>query len=201
MSGKVERFRAGDVTTDSPPYRFVTTAAVTTRSGSFGPRTEKQSAFHYWSVKVYATSSKKVAAAYASRKDRYELGMTGGTELETPDWGAYMIARLRRKQFSWGHAVSFFSQFTQDNALYVPHNGHLTYEVWGVTPDQKFTVVAQVSVSHPQLADWGRGVRGAPTMKALKRDRDYRRVERCSPEEFVPSLTEFDRMLDSIVIR
>ena len=152
-------------------------------------------------VKVYAISSKKVAAAIASTKDGYELGMTEGTELETPDWGAYMIARLRRKQFSWGKAVSFFSQFTQDSAVYVPHNGHLTYEVWGVTSDHKFTVVAQVSVSHPKLADWGPKVRNARSIEALKRDRDYRLVERCDPEEFVPSLTAFDRMLDSLVIR
>jgi len=38
-------------------------------------------------------------------------------------------------------------------------------------------------------------------LEALKKDKDYKRVERCSPNEFEPSLTTFDQMLDSLVIR
>jgi hypothetical protein len=38
-------------------------------------------------------------------------------------------------------------------------------------------------------------------MGALKRDRDYKRVEKCDPEEFEPSLTAFDRMLETVMIR
>lgn len=103
-----------------------------------------------------------------------------------------------------GRAVSFLSQFTQDTGIYVPHNGHLTYEVWGVTHDQRFTVVAHVSVSHSKLAGWVAEkpeLRDARSLSALKKDRDYKLVEKCSPEQFEPSLTAFDRMLDSLVIR
>ena len=68
-----------------------------------------------------------------------------------------MFARFHHKRCTWGTAVSFLSQATQDSPphFYVPHNGHLEYEVWGVTSDKRFTVVASISVSHPKLADWG----------------------------------------------
>ena len=44
-------------------------------------------------------------------------------------------------------------------------------------------------------------MRDPPSVAALKRDRDYKRVEKCSADEFEPSLTVFDKMLDSLVIR
>ncbi len=125
--------------------------------------------------------------------------------LETPDWGSYMVARLRRKQFSWGSAVSFLSQFTQDTLLSAPQNGRLQYEVWGVTADLKHTVVAHIfSVSHPKLPNEEDGperLRLFRTVEALKRDRDYRYIERCKSEEFQPSLMAFDKLLDSLTIR
>lgn len=206
MSSTIERHRAGEDTGKSPPFRFITTAPVTTRYGSFVPSAEKKSDVLGWSVKVYATFSEKVAAACASKKDGYQLGLENGPGLEIPEWGSYMVARLRRKQFSWGKAVSFLSQFTQDTALYAPHNGRLTYEVCGVTTDRKYTVVAHVSVSHPKLPDWEDdaerfGLRAHRSLKALKRDPDYKLIERCKPEEFTPSLTAFDQMLDSLTIR
>ena len=203
-SGRVDRFRAGEVTHSDASFRFITTAAFTRQYGRFGPRAEKQSDSHTWSVAVYATFSKKVAAAYASTKDGYQLGMTDGTELETPDWGSYMVARLRRKQFSWGKAVSFLSQFTQDTSLESPVSGRLDYKVWGVTADRKYTVIAGISVSHPKLPEEERDrerSRDYRTIEALKRDPDYKLIERCKPEEFTPSLTAFEEMLDSLTIR
>ena len=204
LSDRVERYRAGDVTYSDGSFRFVTTASVTTRYGDFGPRTKKRSVSHGWSVKVYATFSEKVAAAYASTKDGYQLRMTDGVKLETSDWGSYMVARLRRKQFSWGHAVSFLSQFTQDMGFESPVNGRLGYEVWGVTADRKYTVIARISVSDPKLPDEEfdrERARDYRSVDALKRDRDYKRIERCKPEEFEPSLAAFDKMLDSLTIR
>jgi len=115
-----------------------------------------------------------------------------------------MVARLRRKQFSWGHAVSFLSQFSDDMEFESPVNGRLDYEVWGVTADRKYTVIARISVSHPKLPDEERDrerARVLRSVEALKRDRDYKRIERCQPKEFEPSLTAFDKMLDSLTIR
>jgi hypothetical protein len=197
MSGRVERYRAGDVTCDCPPYRVVTTAAVTKKYGDFGPGSTRLRDWRGWSAYVYATSSKRVAAAYASTKDGYQLGMTDGPQLEIPDEGSYMVARLRRKRFKWGRAVSFLSQFSQDLRHASPESGRLQYEVWGLTEDRKYTVVASVSVGHPKLQQQ----RSYRTVEALRRDPDYKRIERCKSEEFTPSLTAFDEMLDSLVIR
>lgn len=203
VSGRAERYRAGDVTYSDWSFRFVTTASMTTRYGNFGRHTKNQSDSHTWSVAVYTTFSKKVTAAYASTKDGYQLRMTEGLNIETPDWGSYMVARLRRKRFRWGKAVSFLSQFTQDSELPAPRNGRLEYEVWGVTADRKHTVVARISVSHPKLPDLEdkrETLRYFRTVEALKRDPDYKLIERCKPEEFTPSLTAFDAMLDSLSI-
>jgi hypothetical protein len=71
----------------------------------------------------------------------------------------------------------------------------------GLTRDHKHTVVASVAVSHPKLADWGSDVRDVRSIAALKRDGDYERVEKCGADEFEPSLTAFDKILDSLVIR
>lgn len=198
----VERFRAGQVIMSSPPFSLTTAAAVTQYHGWFGPRVAQQADIHGWTVRVYGSFNKNVAAALASAKDGFEAKLDESPEFFGVDSRSYMYARFRRKNFRWGDAVSFLSQATQD-ALYVPHNGHLTYEVWGVSTDKRYTMIATVGVSHPKLAAWGKGpeVRDAPSIQALKRDRDYKLIERCKPEEFTPSLTAFDEMLDSLTIR
>lgn len=201
-SVSVKRFRAGQVIMSSPPFSLTTAAAVTQYHGWFGPRVAKQADLHGWTVRVYASFNKTVAAALASAKDGYDAKLDESPEFFGVDSRSYMYARFGRKNFRWGEAVSFLSQGTQD-ALYVPHNGHLRYEVWGVTTDKRYTAIATVGVSHPKLAAWGRGpeVRDARSIQALKRDRDYKLIERCKPEEFTPSLTTFDQMLDSLTIR
>lgn len=192
----------GQVTFSSPPYRFITTAAMTEHDGR-GSRVGKHPRVHGWNVRVYSILSKKVAVAVTSAKDGYSLRLTEGPGVETPEEGSYMVARLRRKQFSWGHAVSFLSQFTQDMYLPAPNNTRLTYNVWGVTADRKYTVVAYVFVSHPKLPDEEsdrQTLRDFRTIETLKRDPDYKLIERCKPEEFEPSLKAFDEMLDSLTI-
>ena len=199
----VKHYRAGEVMMSSPPFSITTLASVTQYHGWFGPRAAKQSEIHGWTVRVYASFSKNVATALASAKDGYDAKLDEEPEFFGLDSRSYMYARFRRKHFRWGEAVSFLSQGTQDTALYVPHNGHLTYEVWGITADKRYTAVASVGISHPKLAAWeGEAeVRDARSIQALKRDRDYKLIERCKPEEFTPSLTEFDKMLDSLTIR
>jgi hypothetical protein len=197
----IRHLRAGEDVLNSPPYRLTTVAPMTEYWGWFGPKDAPQADDHRWRVRVYATSSRKVAAAYASATNGFQADLNEAAEFLKYPEKSYMYARFERKHFRWGDAVSFFSQFTQDTGMYVPHNGHLTYEVWGLTRDQRYTVVAHLAVSHPKLADWGPDVRDARSIEALKRDRDYKLVERCSPEQFEPNLTSFDRMLDTLVIR
>ena len=199
----VKHYRKGQDLLHDPTFHLITTAPLTEYHGWFGPRAAKQADIHGWTVQVYATFSKKVAAACAAAKDGAATDLHEGPRLLEGDSPSHLVARVRRKDFSWGRAVSFLSQSTQDGVLFAPVNGHLHYEVWGVTDDEKYTVVASVSVSHSKIADWdGTGrVRVARSMEALKRDPDYKRIERCRPEEFTPRLTAFDEVLDSLTIR
>jgi hypothetical protein len=197
----VKHYRKGQDLLHDPTFHLITVAPLTEYHGWFGPRVAHQANMYGWKVDVFARYSPKVAAACATARDGYEADLSIEPEFFGVDERSYMFARFEHKHFSWGDAVSFLSQSTQDSAVYVPHNGHLTYEVWGLTRDHKYTVVASVAVSHHKLEDWGPDVRDAPSIAALKRDRDYKRVEKCSADEFEPSLTAFDRMLDALVIR
>jgi hypothetical protein len=193
-------FRKGEDLLHDQIYHLITVAPMTEYHGWFGPRVADQAHLHGWSVHVYARFNQKVAAAYAAAKDGYEADLNEEPEFLSAGDRSYMFARFERKHFRWGNGVSFFSQFTQDTGMYVPHNGHLQYEIWGTTPDQRYTIVASISVSHPKLANWGPEVRDARNMEALKNDRDYKLVETCSPDEFEPGLTAFDRVVDSVRI-
>jgi hypothetical protein len=201
----VKHYREGQDLLHDDIYHLIPIAPLTEYHGWFGPRHVRQADMHAWTVYVFAHYSSKVAAACATAKDGYEADLSIEPEFFGLNECAYMFARFERKRFSWGSAVSFLSQTVQDVALYVPHNGHLDYEVWGVTPDRRFTVVAHLSVSHPNLGNWGikerPKVRVADSIEALKRDRDYQLVETCNAEEFEPSLTAFDRMLDTLVVQ
>lgn len=198
----VKHYEKGQDILSSPPFKVTTFVPMTEYYGWYGPR----SAGHSWTVRVYATLDRKVVAAYGKARNGFEADLNEGREfLGFGNSYPYPIfARFQRKHFRWGDAVSFFSlsyQDTPDNGVYVPDNGHLTYEVWGVTLDKQHTAVASVSVRHPRLTDWGPQVRVVKDIETLKRDRDYRLIEDCPPDEFKPSLNAFDRLLDSLEIR
>ena len=200
-SVSVKHYGKGQDLGHDPSYHLIPVAPVTEYHGWFGPRGGDQSKNHGWVVRVYAHFSERVAGAYAKAKDGFDANLNEGRELLGSGESSDLFARFERKRFRWGNAVSFFSQSTQDDTFYVPHNGHLAYEVWGVTADRKFTVVARVSVSHPELANWSPEVRSAKSVEALRRDRDFKRIEKCKADAFTPKLTAFDRMLDSLVVR
>jgi hypothetical protein len=196
----VKQYQKGEDILNSPPFRLTTVAPMREYRGWWGLITHQQADDHSWIVRVYRRNSPRVFAAYATAKNGFKADLNEEPEFLGLGERSYMFARFERKHFRWGNAVSFFSQFSQDPVVYVPHNGHLTYEVWGVTPDHQYTVVAHIAVSHPKLGDWGPDVRHAGSIEELKKDRDYKLVEKCSPEEFEPSLTAFDRLVDSIKI-
>jgi len=189
-STATKRFNKGDFLWNSPPYVKKADFATTKISGSWGPRTDIQSTDHSWSIEVSSAPTAKVLDAYNRAKNGYDANVD--------ETGSYMFARFEKKTFVWGRAFSYLTQFTQDSSLYVPHNGHLTYEVWGVTNDLRHVVHATFSVTHRRLASWGPDVRDARTIEALKNDRDYRLVESCSAAAFEPSLTEIDSLVDSL---
>ncbi len=180
-------------------------APLTELHGWYGDKNADRDHLHGWTVHVYRTVSQKVLAALAKAKDGYEARLNESPEFLSTGEESYMYARFERKRFRWGDAVSFLSQSTQDGVsgvFFAPHNGRLAYEVWGVTRDHRYTVVASVfSVSHPELAgrvSRARELRVARTLRELKRDGRYKLVERCSPDEFEPSLKAFDRLVDDL---
>ena len=140
--------------------------------GWYGPRTADWACDHPWRVRVYATLNHKVMTAYGKARDGFEADLY--EEQEFHGWARVatfgMFARFRRKHFRWGNAVSFLRTDYQDGpdrGMYVPDNNHLSYELWGVTRDRQYTVVASVSVSHPKLANWP-NVRVVESIEALK---------------------------------
>jgi hypothetical protein len=199
----VKHYRKGEDILNSPPFHLITVAPMTEYHGWYGPRIGDQAHLHGWRVRVFATRNPKVMCAFANARDGFEanlneerefLGLRQVATFET-------FARFVRKHFRWGDAVSFLHSDYQDgpdSGLYIPDNGHLSYEVWGVTRDQQYTVVASVSVSHPKLASWGPDARVVESIEALKRDRDYKLLGTCRPDEFNPSLAAFDLLLDTL---
>ncbi len=179
---------------------------MTEYHGWYGLRTADPLHDRAWNVRVYAARNPKVVAAYAKARDGFEADLNEGKEF----FGLGRVAtfdtfvRFRRKHFRWGDAVSFLHSEYQDGpdaGKYVPDNGHLSYEVWGLTRDRQYTVVASMKVSHPKLSEWGPDARVVKSIDALKRDRDYKHIESCSAEEFKPSLTAFDEMVDSLKLQ
>lgn len=199
-SVRVEHHRKGEDI--FPPYRLITAAPMTSW---YGRKLADPSHWHGWCVRVYATVNSKLIDAYAKAHDGFEANLNEGREflgVRAAEFDTF--ARFARKHFRWGNAVSFLHSTYQDGldggAMYVPDNDHLSYEVWGVTRDGQYTVVASMGVSHPKLAKWPR-VRVANNIEALKRDRDYKIIEKCRAEEFEPSLTAFDQLVDSLKMR
>lgn len=197
----VKHYRKGEDMLNQPPFHLITAAPMTEY---YGRPTVDQAHRHAWQVRVYATLNPKVVAAYTKARDGFEAGLDEGQEFlglgKVATFGVF--ARFRKKHFRWGDAVSFLHTGYQDGpgggAMYVPDNDHLSYEVWGVTRDRQYTVVASVHVSHPKLTKWGPEVRIVRNIDALKQDRDYKHIETCSPNEFEPSLTAFDQLVDSL---
>jgi len=201
----VRRYHRGNDILNSPPFQLITSAPMTEYCGSYGPRPADPLRGHAWRLRVYAARNAKVVAAYAKARDGFEAYLNEAKEFF--GWGRVAtfdtFARFKRKHFDWGDAVSFLHAEYQDGpdiGIYVPDNEHLSYEVWGITRDQQHTVVASVSISHSKLAHWP-DVRVVKSIQALKRDRHYKIIEKCSAEEFEPSLIAFDELVDSLKIR
>ncbi len=240
----INHFKKGDDVLHIDWNRTGAQAPMTQYAGDW-PLPQDPRDSRHWTIDVYSDSKPKVAAAYAHAKNGYEADLDEYVDFlipptppppgyfKPPHALSYFFARFERKHFSWGDAVSFLSQGTQDTSLDTPDNGRLTYEVWGLTKDGRHTVVAQVRVGHPGLEAGGEDVRGVaerdpefkrqfddawnrndvPRINELRQEAAAREeaelknhphtklVESCNPNEFEPSLTAFDKMLDTLVIR
>jgi hypothetical protein len=188
------KFKTGDYLVNSPPYIIKAKVPTTRIEGEWGNPTPAQHPLdHRWRIDVESTDAKSTADAIAKATSGYDAGLDRD--------GNYMFARFERKQFRWGKAISYFSQFTDDTGGYVPHNGGLTYEVWGTTADNRHIVHLRCSITHRALEEWGPKVRTTRSMMELHADKDYKLVEICPASDFEPALSELDRLLDTLVIK
>lgn len=191
---KRTKFKAGDYVVCSHPHIIQTMVPTSRIEGEWGNPTPAKYPFdHRWRIDVESTDATATAEAIVKATSGYNAGVDRG--------GNYMFARFERKQFKWGKAISYFSQFTQDTGGYVPHNGHLTYEIWGTTTDNRHVVHLTCSVTHRALEEWGPKVRETRSMEELHADKDYKLVETCASSEFEPVLSELDRLLSTLVIK
>jgi hypothetical protein len=191
-------------------------APVTRYEGFWGARSSYSAERWFsWSLDVYAADCPRVRAAYAHAKNGEEADLDEGSDfISAPASGriphaAYLFARFERKSFRWGTAVSFLSQTNQDNQEFPPANGFLTYEVWGVTRDDRRTIVMRIDVRHPRLdalkearlsKERATGIR-ADGEAAIKADPAYQLVESCPDDEFRPSLNSVNEWVDSLQFR
>lgn len=195
---KLRQFKVGDYLLNSPPYVKRAAYPIAQYFGGWGPEKDSERREHAWSIEVSlppAARLQKIVQAQAKAADGYDAGNI------VDETGSYMFARFGRKEFRWGKAFVYLTQFTQDSSAYVPHNGHLTYEVWGVATDGRHVVHANFLVTHSQLASWGAEVRDAASIEAMKKDPDYMLVESCPADDFDPSLAAIDKMMNSLQIK
>ena len=170
-------------------------APLTRYRGYWSPDAVTAVTNHGWLIDVFSTHSAKVAAAYEHASSGYEADLDERMDFLTPPQPkspfenprralSYLFARFERKSFRWGHAVSFFSQGVQDTSMPEPTNGRLQYEIFGVTKDGRYTVVARLSPSHPELPD----DRDARDMRAGLPDSDpqagMRRIDALNRRDF-----------------
>ena len=194
-AGQIKRYQAGEYLYGftTGPDAIKAKYRLSRQYGNWKTKPESTNQEHVWCIEVSLRNPSKIKRAYESATDGYNAGLD-------EDY-SYMFARFQRHTFSWGKGVSYFTQSTQDSGRYVPHNGHLTYEVWGFTNDANHVVHASFGVTHPSLETWGPNVREAATMETLKSDKDYKLIEECDQDNFSPSLTEIQTLIDSLRLK
>lgn len=200
---EIHHFKKGQKVIDRGFLEMAALASMTRYEGYCGSSSQYDVLGHSsWWLDIYAAGSPRVVDAYAKAKDGYEANLDEWSDFlsSIEQTGpvqplSYLFARFERKHFVWGDAVSFLSQGTQDTGIYVPCNDqYLTYEVWGVTKDARHTVVMHTVVRNRRLGE----CRDVRTMEALKSDPVYKFVENCSANEFVPSLADVDKLVNSL---
>jgi hypothetical protein len=243
----VQHFRKGEDVLHIDWMPTPAQAAMTRYKGYWYPGGGPADTKHGWMIDVFSTHSQKVATAYANAGNGYAADLDEVMDFltnprarslfESPRTARpYLFARFERKSFRWGRGVSFFSQDVQDTSMPEPANGRLDYEIFGVTEDGGFTVVARLSVTHPNLPDDAnaRDMRDSiqrgdsdfsqayfdaarqknyQRLEKLEKDEEQKEaaamkdqpgiklIEHAMPDAFIPSLTAFDKMVDSIKIR
>ena len=115
--------------------------------------------------------------------------------------GAYLVARKAAKHYRWGDAQSCLAQFTNEAYGYAPNSGDLTYQSAGMTADRKYSIFCSFAVGHPRLPTSAKAqIYKGQDLDRLASHPDVELIERAPSEEFRPSLTRIDDMIDRLTI-
>jgi hypothetical protein len=117
---------------------------------------------------------------------------------QAPNAGAHVLARKEAKQYSWGSGRSCLAQFTNEAGGSGPNNEELTYQVSAMTSDHRYSVFGSFRIGHPRLRsprfyhvkDWDE----------LASDPGLRIIERAAPDEFRPTMSQLDEVIESVTI-
>lgn len=201
---QLETFRRGaSLALGDPTFEDIRPALKpTTRlSGAWGNSS--------WCVEVLKGVSEEILPVLQKPTHGKGLSNAGiflGSDLTWTINASPIIAmRISRKSFIWGEGVSFLIQYQNDSPVFGLNNDMLCYEVHGVSSDQRYTIRARFGITHPQLPEDARTVRKYfPKDKKwesrMKRDPSYILVESCPDFEFQPSISEIDRILNTLKI-
>ena len=202
----IHHFERGEKVVDRGFLEMTALASMTRYEGYWGsPQQYDRIGHSSWWIDIYAAGSPRVVAAYARAKDGYDANLEEWSDFFSTieqtgpvQMLSYMSARFERRHFTWGDAVSFLSQGSQDTGIYIPCTYRfLTYEIWGVTKDHRYTVVMHTLVSNPHLPE----CEDVRTVEALKNNSAYKYVESCGADEFLPGLTAVDKFIDSLELK
>ncbi len=192
-SGPMSRIAGSDMEVVEGRWKFAKPA-----EGQNSNSSARGGEYSSWTIEVNAEVPAGVKSAIVSARNGYEakLGYASNATLR-------ICPRFERKSFSWGQAVSFLSQYQNDNTNYVPNNSMLRYEIHGLTKDGKY-LRAVFGVTHPELASFGDEVRDYPVgdpaeaSSAMQKDKHYQLVESAPADSFAPSLREIDCFVDGL---
>ncbi|HEY2710939.1 MAG TPA: hypothetical protein VGI60_00370 [Chthoniobacterales bacterium] len=195
------QFQKDDAVSGKGRVSFTAGVPLTRYQGNWGPITNDIGRNHDWWIDVYAGLSKEILLVCTQAKDGYETPFDDSGDLFSP-WppelhnghggSGYFCARFEQKHFRWGDGISLLSQDVDDTHPPGPMNGALRYKVWAVSRNHRFTVFANFAVTHPKLDGW------VAMPDEFEKDPRYILIQSCPADEFQPSLTVVDRMIDSL---
>jgi hypothetical protein len=183
-----------------PPYLEITLAGYASQNANFEPQIR---VYPVWLLRENPTQVVQTLKDFL--RDR-PPSLKGGIPLLPPvPAGQLLHAQMRYLTFEGGSGVRLLTQFAQDASPI--HNEALLYIFQGLTSDDTYYISAFLPVSAAFLPDQAEEPGDIPFPASNSPDFDaeytsYRqeiqaRLETASPDEFVPSLSALDQLIES----
>ena len=187
--------RHGALEYNSPPYVIRARYPTTVMRGHWGEKNPNWLRQHHIYLRVQRRDCSEIAKQFRALKgacgDYLQLGSLCSVSV---------YGRFQRHHFPWGEAISFIHQGTQDGP-YSPDNGHMSFQIWGVSNDMRHLVTLSVGITRPDWPDWtDERLRSYSHMHELASDPDVRRMNSDSATSFTPCLNSIVELASSVVI-